>query len=180
MRILSFIASAIDRINHIAGQLASWLTVFVVLNVFVVVVMRYVFGVGHVWMQELYVWVHATAFMLSAGYTQLHDGHVRIDIFYREAGAKYKAFANLFGALVLGLPLMWVIFWRALPLVERSWMRGERSSEVGGLPALYLLKGVILVFAVLFGLQLLSLALRSLLILLGGVGSERKIGEELS
>lgn len=147
------------------GRAVSWLTVFVVLNVFVVVVMRYVFGIGHVWMQELYVWVHAAAFMMGAGYTFLHDGHVRIDLIYRGASQKYKATINLLGSVFLGLPFMWVLFFKALPLAERSFNMNERSSEAGGLPAIYLLKSVVVVFALLMGLQLISIVARSLLTL---------------
>ncbi len=167
MRILAALAAGIDWINERVGQIVSWFTVFVVLNVFTVVVMRYAFGTGHVWMQELYVWVHAGVFMLGAGYTLLHDGHVRIDLIYREASEKYKATINFLGALFLGLPFMWVLFYKALPMVVRSFERAERSSEAGGLPALYLLKGAILVFAVLMGLQLISMMLKSLLVLTG-------------
>jgi TRAP-type mannitol/chloroaromatic compound transport system permease small subunit len=176
LRILAGIAAVIDWINEMIGRAVSWFTVFVVLNVFVVVVMRYVFGIGHVWMQELYVWVHAAVFMIGSGYTLLHDGHVRIDVIYREASQKYKATVNLLGALFLGLPFMWILFFKALPLARRSFERGEMSSEVGGLPALYLLKGTILVFAILMGLQLVSMILKSLLTL---VGAEKK-REEVS
>ena len=72
-----------------------------VLNVFLVVVLRYVFSIGWVWMQELYVWTHATIFMLGAGYTLLHEGQVRIDLIYRTASARYKALVNIFGSLFL-------------------------------------------------------------------------------
>ncbi len=167
MRILVAFAALIDWINEWIGRTVSWFTVFVVINVFTVVVMRYLFGFGHVWMQELYVWVHAGVFMIGAGYTLLHDGHVRIDLIYREAGRRYKAVVNLLGSVFLGLPFMWILFFKALPMVQRSFERGEMSSEAGGLPALYLLKGTILVFAVLLGMQLFSLFLKSLLTLLG-------------
>ena len=165
MRFLTGLAALIDGINEMVGRIISWFTIFVVFNVFTVVVMRYVFGVGHVWMQELYIWVHAAVFMIAAGYTLLHDGHVRIDVIYREASEKYKAVINLLGSIFLGLPFVWTLFFKALPLAQRSFERGERSSEAGGLPALYLLKGVIIVFALLMGLQLISMVARSLITL---------------
>ena len=52
------------------------------LNVFFVVMLRYVFGISFIWMQETYVWMHAFVFMLGAGYTYLMNEHVRIDIIY--------------------------------------------------------------------------------------------------
>ena len=152
----------IDHLNEGAGRLASWLTVFVVLNVFLVVVLRYLFGTGAIWMQELYVWVHASAFMMASGYTLLHEGHVRIDVFYRDAGPRYQSMINFLGALFLGLPFMVMLFMQALPMVQRSFAGREGSSEAGGLPGLYLLKAMILVFAVLLGLQLLAILLKNL------------------
>ena len=136
-----------------------------VLNVFAVVVLRYAFSVSFIWMQESYTWMHGTVFMLGAGYTLLHNGHVRIDVFYRTAGARYRAVVDLLGAFLLTLPLIWVTWDSAFPMVRRSWRLYERSAEAGGLPGLFLLKSVILVFCVLFALQGISLALRSILTL---------------
>lgn len=157
----------LEWINDFIGRAISWLTVLVVIIVFAVVVLRYMFGFGAVWMQELYVWIHATVFMLAAGFALLHDDHVRIDIFYREAGERYKAVVNILGSLFLGLPVAWLMFDRSLPLVIRSWRQGEQSSEAGGLPAVYLLKSVLVGFAVLLALQLVALILRNLLTLFG-------------
>ena len=99
----------IDGFNEWVGRAVSWLVVLMVINVFCVVVLRYIFSVGWIWMQETYVWMHGTVFMLGAGYTLLHDGHVRIDLFYREASARYKAAVNLVGSLFLALPLIWCL-----------------------------------------------------------------------
>ena len=157
---------AIDAINEQVGRAISWLVVLMVINVFCVVVLRYVFSIGWIWMQETYVWMHGTVFMLGAGYTLLHDGHVRIDLFYREASAKYKAAVNLVGSLVLALPLIWVTFDKSWPIVVRAWNNLEKSAEAGGLPGLYLFKSVMIGFCIVFALQFIALALRSLLTLL--------------
>lgn len=155
-------ADIIDMINSFVGKAVSWLVVIMVLNVFIVVVLRYVFSIGWVWMQELYVWTHATIFMLGAGYTLLHDGHVRIDLIYRTASVRYKALVDIFGCIFLGLPLMYLLLMRSIPLVERSFQSLERSAEAGGLPGFYVLKAVIPVFCILFGLQIVSLLFRSI------------------
>jgi TRAP-type mannitol/chloroaromatic compound transport system permease small subunit len=105
--------------------------------------------------------------MLGAGYTLLHEGHVRVDVFYRGASVRYKAWVDLLGALFLALPMLIVVFNVALPYVETSWTRLESSREAGGLPGLFLLKTVIPLFCVLVGLQALALAARSLLVLRG-------------
>ena len=167
MGALAGLVRIIDRINEVVGRGVAWLTVLMVVNVFVVVVLRYVFSIGWIWMQELYVWMHGMVFMLGAGYTLLHDGHVRIDVIYRPAGRRYRALVNLLGSLFLALPVIWVIYDRCLSYVIRSWVGSENSAEAGGLPALYILKTVIPVFCVLFSLQFVALAMRSFLTLVG-------------
>ncbi len=159
----------IDRLNEIVGRGVAWVTLLMVLVVFAVVVMRYIFAVGFVWMQESYVWMHGTVFMLGAGYTLLHDGHVRVDIFYRPKSARYKAWVDLLGGLFLLLPVVALITWASLPYVVDSWFRLEASREAGGLPGLFLLKSVIPAFCLLIGLQGLALTGRSLLTLRGHI-----------
>lgn len=156
-----------DRLNDTIGRGVAWLTLAMVLVTFLVVVLRYVFVLGWVWMQESYVWMHGFVFMLGAGYTLLHNGHVRVDIFYRPRDARYKAWVDLLGALLLLLPIVSLVFVVSWPYVLDSWLRLEESREAGGLPGLYVLKTAILAFCVLIGLQGLSLMARSVLVLAG-------------
>jgi len=157
----------IDRVNDVIGRGVAWLTLAMVMITFVVVILRYVFSLGFVWVQESYVWLHGVVFMAGAGYTLLHEGHVRVDIFYRERGRRYRAWVDLFGSFGLLLPVIVMIWLVAWPYVLTSWSRFEESREAGGLPGLFLLKTVILVFCALVGLQGLALAGRSVLVLLG-------------
>lgn len=157
----------IDGINERIGRGVAWLTLAMVLITFVVVILRYVYAVGWVWLQESYVWLHGMVFMLGAGYTLKHNGHVRVDIFYRPNGARYKAIIDLCGSLLLLLPLICVVFFVSYGYVFDSWLRLEESREAGGLPGLFILKSVILLFCLLIGLQGLSLAGRSILVLSG-------------
>jgi TRAP-type mannitol/chloroaromatic compound transport system permease small subunit len=167
MAALAAFVRTIDRLNDAVGRGVAWLTLAMVLITFAVVLLRYVFAIGWVWMQESYVWLHGIVFMLGAGYTLLHQGHVRVDIFYRDAAPRRKALVDLFGSLLLLLPVVGLIFWVSLDYVADSWARLEESREAGGMPGLFLLKTVILGFCVLLGLQGLSLAGRSLLVLRG-------------
>ncbi len=145
----------------------AWLTLAMVLIAFSVVVLRYVYAIGWVWMQESYIWLHGIVFMLGAGYTLLHQGHVRVDIFYRPAGARTRAWVDLLGSCLLLLPTMALVLLVSLDYVAASWVKLEESREAGGLPGLFLLKSVIPTFCVLLGLQGLALAGRSLLVLAG-------------
>ncbi len=167
MAALATFVRSIDRLNDAIGRSVAWLTLAMVLIAFTVVVLRYVYAIGWVWMQESYVWLHGIVFMIGAGYTLLHNGHVRIDIIYRPAGDRYKAVIDLFGSLLLLLPMVLIVFLVSIDYVASSWGKLEESREAGGLPGLFLLKTVIPLFCLLLGLQGLALAGRSLLVLSG-------------
>ena len=169
MSLASSAVRAIDAVNEGIGRLVAWLTLAMVLVQFIVVVQRYVFGVGSILMQESVTYMHALVFMVGAGYTLLHEGHVRVDVIYREASWRFKAWVDMLGALLLLLPVCAVIFIWSWGYVANAWAVLEGSKETSGLPGIYLLKTVILVFAGLVGLQGLSMLLRSALRLLGAL-----------
>jgi TRAP-type mannitol/chloroaromatic compound transport system permease small subunit len=126
-----------------------------VLVTFLIVVLRYVFDMGWIWMQESVLWMHAAVFMLAAAYTLNRDEHVRVDIFYRGLDPRRRALVDVLGTLLLLLPMMLFLFVSSLDYVGNSWVRGEGSREAGGLPfpAVPLLKSLIPLTAGLLILQ---------------------------
>lgn len=167
MAALAALMRAINLVNRVLGNTFAWLSVGIVGVCFWVVVERYVFGNTRLWMQDLYVWLNGAMFMAVAGFALFRGDHVRVDIFYRPAPVRWKATADLIGTVVFLIPFTIVVFVYSLPFVERSWRFAENSANIGGMPALYILKSFILVFAVLVGLQGVAMAARSLLVLGG-------------
>lgn len=166
MQALISVAKAIDTLNERLGRWIAWLALIMVLVQFVVVLMRYVFGMGSIAMQESIIYMHGLLFMLGAGYTLLHDGHVRVDIFYREASPKHKARVDIFGVVAFLIPvcvLIWIYSW---PYVSNAWRVYEGSKETSGIQAVFLLKTVVLVFCALVALQGISMLIHSLAVLL--------------
>jgi TRAP-type mannitol/chloroaromatic compound transport system permease small subunit len=159
------IADGIDRITAAIGRIATWCSLYVVLAEFAVVVLRYALGFGSIRLQESVLYAHAGLFMLAAAWTLQIDGHVRVDIFYARGSPRARALVDLLGSVVFLLPFATVLFVLTLPYVERSWHILEGSPQPSGLPFVYLLKTVILVFAALVGLQGLAQAIRAALIL---------------
>lgn len=164
---LAAFVRAVERLNGITGRWISWLALATVLVCATVVVLRYAFGIGFIWMQELYVWSHATVFMVGAGYTLLRDQHVRVDVYYARMSPRGKAWVELFGGAIFLLPWLIVLFVLSIPYVSASWRLFEASSQTGGMPGLFLLKSVIIVFCVLLGLQGLAGMARAVLTLAG-------------
>ena len=167
IRALAAFVRVTDQVNDVIGRGVAWLTLAMVLITFLVVLLRYGFSLGWVAMQESYVWLHGVVFMVGAGYTLLHGGHVRVDLVYATARPRFKAWVDLLGSLFLLLPVIAVVAVNAIPYVAFSWKWLEASREAGGLEGVFLLKSVILVFCLLIGLQGLALAARNALILLG-------------
>ena len=163
------IGSAIDRLSVATGHAASWLTLLMVLATFVIVVMRYVFDTGVVWLQESVTWMHAVVFMLGAAYTLQQEEHVRVDIFYRNMNERRKAFVDLFGVIFFIVPLCVFFIVEAADYVAAAWSIREVSRDAGGLPfpSVPLLKTALIVMPVAVLLQGVSMALRSIAILRG-------------
>ena len=164
---LEKLADGIDRLCAAVGRAVAWCLLFMVLAEFALVLMRYVLGVGSIWLQESVIYAHAALFMLAAAWTLAADGHVRVDIFYADASPRTTALVDLLGALLLLLPFaltLLVLSWR---YAGRSWMILEGSRETSGIPAVFLLKSLIPLFASLLALQGLAQALRAALVFAG-------------
>lgn len=167
------IAAAIEHVTGTIGRGVAWLSLVVVLAQFAVVVLRYGFNVGSLWLQESVIYFHAALFMLAAAWTLREGGHVRVDIFYAGATPRRKAVIDLFGAVLFLIPFAVTLLVLSLPYVARSWTILERSRETSGLPLVFLLKTLIPAFAVLMAVQGVAQGLRAVMLLLSRQSSER-------
>lgn len=156
--------NAFDRISVITGRMTAWLTLAMVVVTGVVVVMRYVFDAGLIWMQESIIWMHAAVFMVGAAYTLQDEAHVRVDIFYRKMSARGRAVVDLAGTVLLLLPVCGFLAFTAFDFAAVSWSIHETSREPGGLPypAIPLLKSLVVVMPIVLSLQGISMLLRSI------------------
>ncbi len=167
MTFLASLARRIDAFNDAVGRFTTWAALAMVIVQFTVVILRYVFGVGSIMLQESVVYLHAILFLAGSAYTLLHGGHVRVDIFYRHAKARKKALIDLVGVVIFLIPVCALIWWVSWPYVVNSWLVFEGSRETSGIQAVFLLKTVILLFSALMLIQGISLAARSLIVLAG-------------
>jgi len=146
------ISQIIDRLNNLVGESAKWLCLLLVFLLCFDVIMRYCFSNSKVWMLELEWHLFALIFLLGAGYTFLHDEHVRVDVFYSKWSKKKKAWHDLISTIILLLPWTMVVIYYGINYGLNSFSYKETSPNPGGLPALYIIK-----FAISFGFILLLL-----------------------
>ena len=167
MNFLSAVVRGIDRLNERVGQNIAWFTLILVLVTTYDVVMRYLFDITYVFIQELEWHLFAVLFLIAAGYTHLKGDHVRVDIVHANLSPHAKAWVELvFGVLFL-FPTCFLLIWTSIPFVVNSWSVMEGSPDPGGIPARYILKTVIPVAFALVALQGVSATLKNLFVVLG-------------
>ena len=157
---LQHLIKALDGFSQMIGMALRWLALAMVMIQFLIVVARYVFGLSDVAMQETVLYLHATLFMLGAGYTLLVNGHVRVDIFYSRLGPTGQRRIDLFGHVFLLMPTMVTLMYWSWPAVTNSWGILEGPISVGGIKGVFFLKSLIPAFCVLLLLQSASEVLR--------------------
>ena len=159
------VQNLIDRFSEVTGKLVAWLTLLMVIVTFVIVIMRYAFDAGLIWLQESVIWMHAAVFMVGAAYTLKHDEHVRVDVFYRSSSAKRKAWTDLLGVLLFMLPVCGFLLIKSWDFAAVSWSIKEASRESGGLPypLVPMAKSILVVMPFIVGLQGVSILLKSIL-----------------
>ena len=154
-------AAAIDQLNEWIGRSIAWLTLSMVLVTVVIVVLRYGFNIGFIWMQESVRFMYAAVFLLGAGYTLRHDAHVRVDMLYERMGPRRRAWVDLLGTVLFLFPVCGCVIYFSWDYVLNSWADFEGSIEERGLHAVYLLKTCIWLFAGLLILQGVATVVRT-------------------
>jgi TRAP-type mannitol/chloroaromatic compound transport system permease small subunit len=157
----------IDSLNEWIGRGVAWVTLGLVLVVFIDVVMRYLFNTSFVFTQELEWHLFGFIFLIGAGYTLLHDGHVRVDIIYQRLSHKGRAWVNLLGVLLFLIPGCLLVISTSWKFTVNSYSMLEGSPDPGGIPFRFLLKGCMPVGFTLLLMQGISLGIHSFLQIIG-------------
>lgn len=157
------LADRLDAINRAVGSTVCWAALLMVMVQFGIVMLRYVFGISFIAINESVLYLHSTLFMLGAGYTLMVNGHVRVDIFYAKGSERTQSKIDFFGHLFLLLPSMTVLLYWTWPSVRNSWKILEGPISVGGIPASFLLKSLIPGFCILLIVASLAALMRDVI-----------------
>ena len=135
-----------DAMNRILGKIAIWSAAFMVTIQFIIVLLRYVFSVNYIWMQESIMYAFSVMFLLSSGLAYRRNLHVRIDVLSAMLSNKSKAVIEMLGVVLVLFPMCFVIWYYSWEYVVQSWDILETSAETDGIPFVYGLKTLILIF----------------------------------
>jgi TRAP-type mannitol/chloroaromatic compound transport system permease small subunit len=167
MNAIKWLSRFIDNINEWVGRGVAWVTLALVLVIFSDVVMRYLFNTSFVFTQELEWHLFGFIFLIGAGYTLLHDGHVRVDIIYQRQGYRGRAWINLVGVILFLIPGCLMVIITSWKFVLSSFLILEGSPDPGGIPLRFIVKGCIPAGFTLLLMQGLSLGIHSLMQITG-------------
>jgi TRAP-type mannitol/chloroaromatic compound transport system permease small subunit len=139
MAMLQLLAG-LSRVTSVLIRPLRWLALVMVLLTFAIVLLRYALNSGGALLPETVMYLHGTFFMLAIALGISENTHVRVDILYSRRIPAQQQWIDLAGHVLFLLPVAVFMIWVSLPYVSSSWQILEGSSEVGGIPGVFLLK----------------------------------------
>jgi TRAP-type mannitol/chloroaromatic compound transport system permease small subunit len=168
---LERLAAPLDVIVDFAGRVGAWAGFALVVVMAGNVLMRYLFHVGSVAMQELEWHLMAPVSLLCIGYVIKHEGHIRVDILYVRMSERARQIIDLISC-VFALLLCIILVHLSIPYVMQSYVISEGSPDPGGLPYRFIVKSMIPLGFVFLGLQSLASLLRAAIPFFGSAPSK--------
>ncbi|HRP30216.1 MAG TPA: TRAP transporter small permease subunit [Burkholderiaceae bacterium] len=133
MKGLLALSRLIDAVTEKIGQTLYWLILAMVLISAANATIRKAFNYSSNAYLEVQWYLFSVIFLFLAGYTLLHNEHVRIDIITGRLSARVRAGIDIFGTLFFLLPMSVLIMWLSWPIFVDAYVRGEVSTNAGGL-----------------------------------------------
>jgi TRAP-type mannitol/chloroaromatic compound transport system permease small subunit len=147
-----------------------WLALLIVIAELLIVVTRFIFSYEQAFIGDLVLFLYAALFLFASAYTLIEEGHVRVDILYTGFSERGKAWSNVIGSLVLGLPLCWIILTRGLwgksNLINAPLLTFEVTQSGYGPYVKYIMAGFLLIYALSMMIQFTSYFLSNVAILI--------------
>ena len=146
-----------------------WLALLIVFGELLIVITRFIFSYEQAFMGDLVRFWYAGLFLFSSAYTLVHEGHVRVDVLYANFSEKGKAYTNICGSILLGIPLCWVILirgcWHETSPFNLALLNFEVTQQGFGMYVKYLMSGFLVIFALSMLFQFSSYIIRYINIL---------------
>ena len=168
---ITYIHFPIILISFVIGYFTKsvgfiWLAVLVVVSEFVIVLSRFIFSYEQAFQGDLVRFWYAALYLFASAYALIHEGHVRVDVLYSSFSEKKKAWTNMVGSAVLGVPLTLIVIFLGLngkaSIINGPVVAFEVTQQgSNGLYLLYLMAVYLAVFAVTMLIQFTSYFMES-------------------
>jgi TRAP-type mannitol/chloroaromatic compound transport system permease small subunit len=136
-------AARINSTVEFIGRYSSALNVVLIAAIIVQVVLRYVFGLGLVQLEELQWHLYAVNVIFGLSYCQSVDSHIRLDLVYDKLGQRTRQKIEILGIIFLLMPLIYIIFIHSIDFLWEAIRTNERSDSPVGLCCRWIPKGLI-------------------------------------
>jgi TRAP-type mannitol/chloroaromatic compound transport system permease small subunit len=153
------------------GKAVSWSNCLLVAAIILNVVLRYVFGRGQVWLEEMQWHLYGLAVMIGLSYSQAVNSPIRVDILHQRFSPRGKAAWEIVGTLLFLLPWVAVLIYMGVDFWTESWRVNEGSDSPLGLPFRWIIKAVIPISFTLLGVTAVSRLIASFAVLFAPRGS---------
>jgi len=168
MKGLRRIYKGIDRFTEVTGKAVSYLILVLIFIMVFEVLARYLFNAPTNWAYDLSYMVGGTGMLLGAGYSMLHNVHVRVDIIYEKLAFRRRRIIDTIGTIVLALPIVTILTQDAWKEAVRVFVQGTRSDYGIWMPVLWPYRTAMAVAFVLFLLAVISFLIKNILSLKSG------------
>ena len=142
-----------DRVTKLTEYVTIRFFYIMFITVIINIVLRYLFNINFIFLQELVMYMHAFIFLFGISLCLKEDTHVRIDIFSSKLEIGYRNLIDQIGLIIFIVPFCLFVIYESSSMIIRSWVMLESSSEPGGLPIVFILKTSIYIFSFLILLQ---------------------------
>ena len=142
-----------NRVTKLTEYITIQFFYIMFITVIINIVLRYLFNINFIFLQELVMYMHAFIFLFGISLCLKEDTHVRIDIFSNKLEIGYRNLIDQIGLIIFIVPFCLFVIYESSSMIIRSWVMLESSSEPGGLPIVFILKTSIYIFSFLILLQ---------------------------
>jgi len=151
---LDTFSNTLETITRKEGEWASFLIYPLLFIVIYEVFMRYAFNAPTTWGFEATTFLYGLHYMFGFAYTEVHDGHVKVDIFTTLLSAKKQTLIKILTNVVFFMPVMIPMTIWAFKFAYTSMMGLEVNSTSWAPPIwpLKILMAVCFLFLLLQGI----------------------------
>jgi TRAP-type mannitol/chloroaromatic compound transport system permease small subunit len=160
------LCKALDGLIERIGAIIAWLNVVLIGVIILQVVLRYVFSMGLVVLEELQWHLYAACIIIGLSYCLVQDAHIRLDLLHDRFSQRRKEIIELIGIIFLLIPMTIIIIMHSLPFLAESWRITEHSDSPVGLPFRFIIKAFIPLGFGLLGLAGVSRLIRATVFLI--------------